>query len=123
MFELPEIFKGKTLLEPKEIPTPFGKVEFGGVELPPLKMPTLEERHKKAFAHTLGIEGTRLIGLIPWVGGIIADNVVASHTKEIKKLLTPEEFDRYLYYDRMYPDAVALWRSLIRVKGNYQKIP
>ena len=106
-------FKGITLLEPKEIPTPFGRTEFGGIEIPPLKMPTLEERHKRAFLHTLGIEGTRLIGLIPWVGGIIADNLVAAHTAEIKKLLTDSEFNEYLKWDKVYPDSLALLRSRI----------
>jgi hypothetical protein len=109
--ELPKVFEGKTLLEPREIPTPFGRAEFGGIEIPPLKMPTLEERHKKAFMHTLGIEGTRLIALIPWIGGVLADNIVAMHSKEIKKLLTSEEFDNYMKWDRVYPDAIALLRS------------
>lgn len=105
------MFEGRMLLKPKEIPTPFGKAEFGGVEIPPLKMPTLNESQRKAFVHTLGIEGCRLIGLIPWVGGLMADNIGAMHAREIKKFLTPGEFDNYMRWDRVYPDAIAFLRS------------
>ena len=107
------MFEARTIFRPRDIATPFGKAEFGGVEIPPLKLPTLSESHKRAFAHTLGIEGTRLIGMIPYVGEWIANNVGAMHAHEIKKILTPEEFEKYMRWDRVYPDAIAFLRSRI----------
>lgn len=105
------MFEGKTLLEPKQIPTPFGTVETPKVELPPLKLPELEERHRKALGHTVGIDASDILGIIPYVGGILADSIRAMHTREIKKLLTPEEYEKYLKWDKTYPDILALLRS------------
>lgn len=104
-------FKGKTLLQPKEILTPFGTVSTPSVELPPLKLPKLEDRHRKALGHTIGIDASDILGIIPWIGGTLADSIRAMHTREIKKLLTPEEYEKYMHWDKTYPDVLALLRS------------
>lgn len=104
-------FKGIKLLESREIPTPFGPVDTPSIELPPLKLPTLEDRHRKALGHALGIDASDLISIIPWVGSTLADSLRRMHTEEIRKLLTPDEYDKYAKWDRTYPDAIALLRS------------
>lgn len=104
-------FKGITLLKSKKIPTPFGSIETPKVELPPLKPPKLEDKHRKALGHALGVDVADIIGIIPYVGGVVADSLRAMHTKEIRKLLTPEEFDKYTEWDKTYPDVIALLRS------------
>lgn len=106
-------FKGRRLLESREIPTPFGKVSTPEIELPPLKLPSLEDRHRKALAHAVAVDGADLVGLIPWVGSTLADSLRRMHTAEIRKLLTPEEYDKYAKWDRTYPDVIALIRSRI----------
>ncbi|MBA7638195.1 hypothetical protein ES703_45848 [subsurface metagenome] len=111
MIKLESLFKGKTLLEPREIPTPFGKISTPSIELPPIKMPSLEDRHRKALAHCVGVDASDILGIIPYVGGMLADSIRAMHTRELKKLLTPEEYDKYLKWDRTYPDVLALIRS------------
>lgn len=108
-----KIFEGKTLLESKELPTPFGSISTPTIELPPLKLPTLEDRHRRALGHTIGVDASNILGIIPYVGGALADSLRAMHTREIKKLLTPEEYDKYMRWDKTYPDVLALLRSRI----------
>lgn len=104
-------FRGIKILESKEIPTPFGTVETPSIELPPLKLPKLEDRHRKALGHTIGIDASDILGIIPYVGGNLADSIRAMHTREIKRLLTPEEYEKYMHWDKTYPDILALLRS------------
>jgi len=104
-------FKGIKLLESKELPTPFGKVETPSVEIPPLKLPTLEDRHKKALGHAIGVDLADIVGAIPYVGGVLADSLRRMHTEEIRKLLPPDEYNKYAKWDKVYPDVIALLRS------------
>ena len=105
------MFEAIKILPSIELPTPFGKIETPRVEIPPLKLPELEDRHRKALGHALGIDASDILGIIPYVGGNLADSIRAMHTREIKKLLTPEEYDKYMKWDRTYPDVLALLRS------------
>lgn len=107
----PSPFKGITLLEAKKLPTPFGTVETPSFELPPLKLPKLESRHGKALAHALGVDLADIVGIVPWIGSTLADSLRRMHTEEIRKILTPEEYDKYAYFDKTYPDVLALLRS------------
>lgn len=104
-------FKAVTILESRKIPTPFGSIETPRIELPPLKIPKLEERHRKALGHAIGIDLADIVGVVPYVGGLVADNLRRSHTEEIRKLLKPEEFNMYAKWDRTYPDVIAILRS------------
>ena len=112
--ELPRIFQQRTLLEAKEIPSPFGKISTPTLELPPLELPELEHRHRKALGHTIGIDASDILGIIPYIGGNLADSIRAAHTREIKKLLTPAEYEEYMRWDKTYPDVLALLRSRIK---------
>lgn len=105
------MFDGIEILPSIEIPTPFGTIETPKVELPPLKLPKLEERHRKALGHTIGVDASDILGIIPYVGGNLADSIRAAHTREIKKLLTPAEYEEYMRWDKTYPDFLALLRS------------
>ena len=111
-----EIFKGVQLLKPIEIVTPFGRVETPAIELPPLKSPSLERRHVRAFGHAVGVDASDILGIIPWVGGLMADSIRAMHTREIRKLLTPDEYNEYTKWDKTYPDALAILRSRIKLR-------
>ena len=111
----PSPFKGIKILEPKELPTPFGRVSTPTIEIPPLKAPKLEARHRKALGHALAVDLADIVGVIPYVGGTLADSLRRMHTEEIRKVLTPEEFDKYARWDKTYPDVIALIRSRIGV--------
>lgn len=105
--------EGIKLLAERELPTPFGKVALPALELPPLKPPKIDDRRRKALGHAVGVDASDLVALIPYVGGMAADSIRAMHTREIKKLLTPEEFDKYLKWDKQYPDLLAAVRTFI----------
>ena len=105
------MFESIEILYSKKLPTPFGTVSTPKIELPPLKLPKLEDRHRKALGHCIGIDASDILGIIPYVGGNLADSIRASHTREIKKLLAPEEYAKYMEWDKTYPDFLALIRS------------
>ena len=107
----PSPFKGIKILEAKELPTPFGRVSTPTIEIPPLKAPKLEARHRKALAHALGVDLADIVGVIPYVGSTLADSLRRMHGEEIRKLLTSDEFDKYAKWDKTYPDVLALLRS------------
>lgn len=111
------IFRGIRLLKSVELPTPFGKVSTPEVELPPLRKPELEKRHVQALGHAVGVDAANILSIIPWVGSIVSDSIQAMHTREIRKLLTPAEYEEYTKWDKTYPDALAILRSRIKLKG------
>lgn len=119
MIKLPKLppspFKGIKILEPKELPTPFGRVSTPTIEIPPLKAPKLESKHRKALAHALGVDLADIVSIVPWVGSTLADSLRRMHGEEIRKILTPEEYNRYAYFDKTYPDVIALIRSRIEM--------
>ena len=106
------LLPAKTLLGSKRVSTPFGKVETPIVELPPLGIPRLDEHYRKAMGHTIGIDLSGIVGLVPYVGDVIADNIGAMHSAELKRILTPGEYDEYVRWDKTYPDTIALLRSV-----------
>jgi len=92
------------ILDKTTFPTPFGDVEFPEiVVLAPFEVPKFEvdERKRKALMHGVGAD---IGSLIPLVGDAIED----LHTTEIKKLLTPDEFAKFLEETKVGPDTIAL---------------
>lgn len=112
---LKDLVEEGTLLPEKEIQTPFGEVGTPPIELPPLKLPPrpdqLSERQKEALGHATGSTLGGIIGYIPIIGDIISDAVEDMHGPELKKLLTPEEKEKFIHYDRTYPTLIALIRT------------
>ena len=110
----PNLEEGE-LLPSKEIETPFGKTKTPPIELPPLKLPPrpdeLSERQKKAFDHALGATGAQIVASIPVIGELFGDMLEDIHSPKLKKLLTPEEKEKFIKYDRTYPTLFALVRA------------
>ena len=96
-----------------EIPTPFGgTISTPPLETPPLKLPAMpDERSAKAIAHGLGEDAAMIVGLIPWVGDVLADILVDMHHVEIKKILTDAEYRTFAEYNKSFPTAIALART------------
>jgi len=105
--------EGIEFLPEVEIPSPFGTVRLPKYGLPPLKPPKIDERRRKALGHAAGITAAQVVGLIPWVGHAAADVIEDLHGKEIKRILTPEEYERYLIEDKVAPSLVAMVRTFI----------
>jgi len=96
------------LLRRVEIPTPFGKVELPEFEIPlPHERPVIDERRRRALHHAVGAD---IGGMIPWVGAVIED----LHAKELRKLLTREEFEIYSEEDKVAPSTIALIKTFIK---------
>ena len=94
------------ILEKLSFPTLFGDVELPQIMVPaPFEFPEVEvdERKRKAFMHAVGAD---ISSVIPWVGDVLED----LHIVEIKKILTPEEFVRFLDETKVGPDTIALIR-------------
>ena len=101
------------ILEGPKIPSPFGEVKLPDLETPPIKLPTMpDERSAKAIGHGLGEDAAQIIGLIPWIGDIVEDVLEDLHHAEIKKILTADEYQKFAEYNKSFPSAVALVRTL-----------
>ncbi|GAI87781.1 unnamed protein product [marine sediment metagenome] len=106
--------EGIDFLPELKIPSPFGTVKLPKYGFPPLKPPKIDERRRKALGHAAGVTAAQVIGLVPWVGDAAADVIEDLHGKEIKKILTPKEYERYLVEDKVAPSIVALIRTFIK---------
>ena len=105
--------EGIDFLPELTIPSPFGTVKLPKYGLPPLKPPKIDGRRRKALGHAAGVTAAQAIGLIPWLGDALADVVEDLHGKEIKTILTPEEYEEYLKHDKVAPSIVAMVRTFI----------
>jgi len=97
-----------------EIPTPFGGIiSTPPLETPPLSLPAKpNDRAMKAIGHGLGEDAAQIIGLIPFVGDILEDILEDLHHAEIKKILTDKEYSKFAQYNKSFPTAIALARTL-----------
>ncbi|GAI60429.1 unnamed protein product [marine sediment metagenome] len=112
--KLPQLMdEGVEFLPEVEIPSPFGTVKLPKYGFPPLKPPKINERRRKALGHAAGVTAAQVIGLCPIIGDAMADVVEDLHGKEIKSILTSEEYDEYLKHDKVAPSIVAMVRTFI----------
>ena len=108
--ELPKLWP--PTLPSTTIPTPFGKVSLPEHKIGLPKMPRLDQRTGSAMKHAVAMDLSMIPGLIPWVGDIISETVSDLHTAELRKVLTAAEYDRFVTYDKINPNVIALMRAL-----------
>ena len=108
------MFGAISIFPPKKVQTPFGRIETPALEIPPVAIPEVDNLRKRALGHAIGVDASDLLAFVPYVGGLLADSIRAMHTNEIRKILSPHEYDTYLRYDKQYPDALAMLRTFIR---------
>ncbi len=94
------------------LPTPFGKVSLPKHKIGLPKLPSLDARTRSAMKHAVAMDLSMVPGLIPWVGDIITETVSDLHTAELRKVLTSKEYDRFVKYDKINPNVIALMRAL-----------
>ena len=96
------------------VPTPFGRVHLPEhkVELP--KLPSFDEKSRNAMKHAVAIDGSMVPGLIPFVGDVVADVVEDLHVAELRKILTPKQYDEFLKQDKVAPAMIAMARTLTK---------
>ncbi|GAH58147.1 unnamed protein product [marine sediment metagenome] len=94
------------------IPTPFGSVHLPEYKVSLPKPPPFDEKSRSAMLHAIAMDASMVPGLIPFVGDIISETVSDLHTAELRKILTPSEYDRFVKYDKVNPNVIALMRAL-----------
>jgi len=94
------------------IPTPFGSVYLPEHKVGFPKLPTFDEKTRNAMKHAIAMDLSMIPGLIPWAGDIISETVSDLHTAELRKILTSKEYDRFVKYDKVNPNTIALMRAL-----------
>ncbi len=96
------------------IPTPFGSVSLPEYKLGLPKLPSLDSRTRSAMLHAIAIDASMLPGTIPLVGDVVADVVEDLHAAELRKILTSEQYDRFLIEDKVAPATIAMMRALTK---------
>jgi len=120
-FELPKLPGQKEppklwppTLPSTRIPTPFGAVHLPEkkIELP--KLPTIDEKNREAMKHAIAIDLSLIPAMIPWVGDVVADVVEDLHFAELRKTLTPKQYDEFIKQDKIAPATIAMARTLTK---------
>ena len=106
----------KVFLQVRDIPTPFGMIELPAFEIPKRGAPQLDGRRKRAFKHAVACDLANLVGsVVPYVGGLVGEQISDLHGVQIRKLLTPEEMDKYVEADKRIPTTtLPLLYSFVR---------
>lgn len=96
------------------VPTPFGRVSLPEKKLELPKLPARNEKNTSAMRHAVGIDLSMIPGMIPIVGDVVADVVEDLHGAELRKILTPKQYDEFLKQDKVAPATIAMARALSR---------
>jgi hypothetical protein len=120
-FELPKLPGQKESLKlwpptlpETTIPTPFGRVSLPEHKIEWPRLPTFNEKSSSAMKHAIAIDLAMIPGLIPWVGDIVADVIEDLHSAELRKLLTPKQYDEFEKQDKIAPAIIAMARALTK---------
>ena len=98
-----------------DLPTPFGQVRTPTIGLPELKRLTLDSRKREAFKATVAIDLSGIVGIIPYIGDVIADIAEDTYGAQLRELLTSEELNLYTEFDKLSPSSVALARTFMKL--------
>lgn len=105
----------KVFFQVREVPTPFGRVNLPAMEVPRRGLPQVDERRKRALRHAVATDLTGVLGLIPWVGGLVGGQIADLHGAEMRKILTRTEMDNFVKADKQIPsNGLALLYSFVK---------
>lgn len=96
------------------IPTPFGRVSLPEHRIQRPRLPSFNDKSRSAMKHAIAIDLSMLPGLIPVVGDVLADVIEDLHAAELRKILTPKEYDEFLKQDKISPATIAMARALTK---------
>lgn len=102
------------VLPQRSIPTPFGRVHLPEQEIGLPKLPSFDEKSRAAMMHAVGIDLSMLVGSVPFVGDVVADVVEDLHVAELRKTLTPKQYDEFEKNDKVAPATIAVAKALTR---------
>jgi hypothetical protein len=95
----------------ERVKIPFVEVELPTVALPdiPPKIPKLDERQREAFRYAVMDD---VADIIPFVGDVAADLAYA----ELKRILTPEEYEKFVKDNKWLPSSIAVLKVFSETK-------
>jgi len=64
--------------------------------------------------HAIAIDGAMLPAMIPVIGDILSDVVEDLHFAELRKLLSPNQYNEFIRQDKVAPATIAMARALTR---------
>lgn len=97
-----------------EVGTPLGMIKTPEISLPVPALPKIDDRRRTAVKAAIATDLSAVIGMIPVVGDVVADVVEDIYGARIRKVLTKEEMDTYMKYDKLGPSTYAMLRAFIR---------
>ncbi|MHA1812891.1 MAG: hypothetical protein ACTSYX_05580 [Candidatus Thorarchaeota archaeon] len=113
---LPGQEKSPSLIPPvlprTTVPTPFGTVHLPEQQLLPPKPPPMNTRTAKVMAHAIAIDASMVVAGIPYVGDVIADVVEDLHFAELRNMLSPAEYSKFIKHDKVAPATVAMLKAV-----------
>ncbi|MBA7666306.1 hypothetical protein ES703_74385 [subsurface metagenome] len=66
------------------------------------------------MGHAIAIDGSMVPGMIPFIGDVVADVVEDLHFAELRKLLTPDQYNEFIKQDKVSPATIAMMRALTK---------
>ena len=109
-----KLIGGKKVLPSRPFPTPFGRVVLPEIDTPVMSLPRVDDRQKKAIKHAIATDFTGILALIPYMGSAVGGQLSDLHYSEMRKILTPGEFDRFIEADKKIPsNGLALVYSFV----------
>ena len=100
----------------RSLPTPFGTVRTPEIKPPEPVPPKIDGRRREAMKAAIAIDLSFIVAVVPVVGDAASDVVGDIYTEKLKRVLTAEEFDLYIKYDRVGPSSIALARTFGEMK-------
>ena len=62
--------------------------------------------------HAVAIDASMVPAMIPVAGNFIADVIEDLHFAELRKSLTPAEYDKFIKQDKVAPATISMMRAL-----------
>ena len=106
---------GRKILPGRPFPTPFGKVHLPEIDTPVMCLPEVDSRRRSAVKHAVATDLTGIFALVPYVGSALGGQLSDLHYAEMRKILTPQELNRYIEADKRIPaNGLALLYSFVK---------
>jgi len=105
----------RQILPARGLPTPFGGINLPRIETPIMRLPSVDDRRKKAVKHAVATDLSGVLSIVPYVGSLLAGQISDLHYAELRKILTPGELDRFIEEDKKIPsNGLALLYSFVK---------
>ena len=95
---------------------------FGAITLPKFpSLPTsldIDERRRGVIKHTIGADAASILGLIPYAGQFLAEQIGDLHMAEVVNALSKEEMKRYMEWEKRLPtNTLPMLASFALTRG------